>query len=334
MGRLHGLASKALMRRRRAQVVLARHGDQRFQALFEHAPLGVALCTLDGAFVDVNQAVRDLLVGTGVDPDDGGLRPLARGSAADDAWLAGVDAVRRGALDVARADLPLPTASGVRWLAVTAVRIALGTDPFLLVHLDDVTVRRAEEERLTHLALRDGLTGLANRRLLLSTLDDALVRAARTGLSVGVLYLDLDGFKSVNDTLGHDAGDAVLVAVAERLGSTLRVGDVAGRLGGDEFLVVAESVPTQDALAELVRRLDAAMHRPLVVRGCQVNLGVSVGAVLSRPSDTGAAVVRRADAAMFAAKRARHRAPRRVRHHEPDTVQLALIREQALVADG
>ena len=335
VGRLAGRVSRALVRRRTgADVVLARHGNQRFQALFEHAPVGVALCTLDGAFVDVNQAVRDLLVGTGVDPDRDGLPALAHRSAASHGWLADIDAVRQGSLDVARADLPVPTPTGARWLSLTAVGIALGDDPFFLVHLDDVTVRRVEEERLAHLALRDGLTGLANRRLLQSTLDEALARAAATGLRVGLLYLDLDGFKRVNDTLGHDVGDALLVAVAERLSATLRIGDVAGRLGGDEFVVIAESVPTEAALGELVRRVAAAMQRPLAVAGHEVSVGVSIGAVLSRRGDTGEAVVRRADAAMFADKRARRRHGRPLHVQEPDTMQLKIIDEQALVADG
>jgi len=315
-------------------VVRARHGDRRFQALFEHAPVGVALCTLDGDFVDVNQAIRALLVGTGVDPDRHGLRRLAQRSRPCEEWPADLDAVRRGRLDVARADLSLRTPSGVRWLALTAVRIALGDDPFLLVHLDDITARRTQEEHLAHLALRDGLTGLANRTVLLSTLEGALARASATGPCVAVLYLDLDGFKRVNDTLGHDVGDALLVAVAGRLTSTLRAGDVAARLGGDEFVVLAESVPNEAALAELVRRVAASMQRPLVVAGREAAIGVSVGAVLTRRGDTAAAVIRRADSAMFADKRARRRSARRPRVQDADTVQLSIIREQALVADS
>ncbi len=341
--RLVSRAGRALARRRTvrgdcsgapAPVLARRHGDQRFRALFEHAPLGVALCTLDGQFVDVNQAVRDLLVDTGVHPDTGGLPDLTRVRGGVE-WLREVDAVRRGDLPVARADLPFTTAAGRRWLSLTVVRIGLGEDPYMLVHLDDVTARRAEEERLTDLALRDPLTGLANRTLVRTSLDAALARAATTGLCAAVLYLDLDRFKRVNDTLGHDVGDALLIAVADRLSRTLRFGDVAGRLGGDEFLVVAENVPSEQALAELVRRVAEAMEPPVAVRGQEVGVEVSVGAVLSRPNETGSQLIRRADAAMFADKRTRRRGlgHNSGRPTEPETVQLSILREQALVAD-
>jgi diguanylate cyclase (GGDEF)-like protein len=171
-------------------------------------------------------------------------------------------------------------------------------------------------------------------------LDGALARAARTGLRVGVLYLDLDNFKAVNDTLGHVAGDELLVAVAERLNCALRVGDVAGRLGGDEFLVVAEHVCTEEALAELVKRVETVLQQPVVVGERRVVVGASVGAVLSRSGDVGSTVVRRADAAMFAAKRARRpaatpvpRGPALAAGCEADT-PLHLPREPVVVAEG
>lgn len=250
-------------------------GDERFRALFEHAPVGVALCQPDGRFSDVNPTFELLLAGTGIDPRTGSLLdlfgqgtepwadhgsagsgggsdpasgvsgdPASGGPAEGDsgggpvvpAGRDGLAAVRDGSAPVARAELVItPEGTPRRWLGVTAVRVVLGDRPFLLAHLEDTTSRRLEQQRLVHLALHDGLTGLANRTLLLDRLEAALARAAVTGVPAAVLYLDLDGFKQVNDTLGHDAGDALLVGVAQRLSGALRAGDVAGRLGGDEF---------------------------------------------------------------------------------------------------
>lgn len=308
-------------------------GDERFRALFEHAPVGVALCAPDGAFVDVNPTFRDLLAGTGIDPDGGRLADLVRhaapGSEEAQRWHDDLGQVRSGARDVARAELSVaPPDAPPRWLEVTAVRVVLGDHAYLLTHLDDTTRRRLEEQRLVRLALHDGLTGLANRTLLHERLEAALARSQRSGLPVGVLYLDLDSFKSVNDSLGHAAGDALLVAVADRLTRVLRAGDTAGRLGGDEFLVVAGDVVDDAALAEILRRVEAALALPLRVDEVEVVVGASCGAVLSRPGEAADLVVRRADAAMYAAKRARRRTARRP-GPAAGAVQLTLIPEQA-----
>ncbi len=287
-------------------------GDERFRALFGHAPLGVALCEPDGRFADVNPTFRDLVAGTGIDPDRGNLLDLVRHvpETGDEAraWRDGLAAVRARTAPVARAQLSVaPPDAPARWLQATAVRVGLGDHDYLLAHLEDSAGQLLERERLVHLANHDPLTGLANRGLLHERLDAALVRSAGSGLPVGVLHLDLDHFAAVNDELGHDVGDALLIAVAQRLSAVLRAGDTAGRLGGDEFLVVAGDVPDDVALAELVHRVEGAIAQPLDAGGHAVPLSSSVGAVLSRPGDSGPTMIRRADAAMYARKRVRRR---------------------------
>jgi diguanylate cyclase (GGDEF)-like protein len=342
------------------------HGDERFRALFEHAPLGVALCEPDGRFADVNTTFREILAGTGIDPDDGTLLDLVRqvdhpDSGADRqdearAWRDGLAAVRAGTAQVARVQLSVaPPDAPPRWVQATAARVALGDHAYLLAHLEDTTHRHLEQQRLVHLATHDGLTGLANRAMIGGRLEAGLARAAANGLPVGVLYLDLDHFKAVNDELGHDVGDALLIAVAQRLSAVLRAGDAAGRLGGDEFLVVAADVPDEVALAELVRRVETALEQPLSVGGHALPVLASVGAVLSRPGDAAPGLIRRADAAMYAAKRARRRAEsrRQPAHAHPnghlhstergyelslrsvgdDPIELAIVQEQAAVAE-
>jgi diguanylate cyclase (GGDEF)-like protein len=302
-------------------------GDERFRALFEHAPVGVALAEPGGRFTDVNRTLRELLAGTGIDPDVDGLADLARhvpeGSDEAQAWRTGLEDVCAGRAPVARAELPLAApGEAPRWVQATAALVVLGDHRYVLAHVEDATGRRLAEERLLQLALHDGLTGLANRTLLEERLAAALAGDERTGLHTGVLYVDLDGFKRVNDAFGHEVGDQVLVAVGRRLAAALRAGDTAGRVGGDEFLVIAGGVPDGAALGELSRRVGAALAAPLRLAGHhRPAVSASVGATLARPGDTLTTVMRRADAAMFTVKRSR-RAGARV---DVDALQLTLL---------
>ncbi|SDY81786.1 PAS domain S-box-containing protein/diguanylate cyclase (GGDEF) domain-containing protein [Micromonospora pattaloongensis] len=169
----------------------------------------------------------------------------------------------------------------------------------------DVTEHRREEK----LALHDALTGLPNRRFLLDHLAQVLNRCAAGAGLVAVLFLDLDGFKRINDDLGHEAGDEVLRVTAERLWSSVRRHDVAARLGGDEFVVVAEQVRDRWNAEELGRRLIAAIGEPVVVAGRTVRVTPSIGVTLvdaaSAPLRGPDEVIRSADAAMYTAKRGR-----------------------------
>jgi len=299
-------------------------GDERFRALFANAPVGVALSDPDGDFCDVNTTFRDILDGTGIDPDQGNLLDLLRYAPAESdevtTWRRDLDAVNAGTRPVARVQLSLaPPDAAPRLVQATAARVALGEKDYLLTHLEDATGRRLERQRLVYLATHDALTGLPNRELVHQRLVAALERSAGNGLPVGVLYLDLDRFKSVNDRHGHHVGDALLAAVGRRLTEVLRAADGAGRLSGDEFLVVAGDVPDETALSELVRRIEGVLSEPVEVNGAaddepvtgRVPLSVSIGAVLSRPGEQAGPLIRRADAAMYAAKRARRRQARR-----------------------
>ena len=304
-------------------------GDERFRALFEHAPVGVALSEPGGRFTDVNNTLRSLLDGTGIDPERAGPAELARpdGPAdAGDAWRAGLADVVAGRATVARAELPLaPCGAPPRWVQATAALVVLGDHRYVLTHLEDTTGRHLAEQRLVRLALHDDLTGLANRTLLADRLAAAVTQDERTGLRTGVLYVDLDGFRQVNDRLGHEVGDQVLVAAGRRLAASLRAQDTAGRVGGDEFLVIAGDLPDGAALSELARRLTGAFAVPLPVVEGSALLPASVGATLVRPGDTLATAMQRADAAMFAVKRA-GRATARV---DVDALQLTLLPDLA-----
>jgi diguanylate cyclase (GGDEF)-like protein/PAS domain S-box-containing protein len=171
----------------------------------------------------------------------------------------------------------------------------------------DVTELRNLQENLVALALRDPLTGLANRLLLHELLEAALARTERNKVPVAVMFLDLDGFKAVNDKHGHDAGDVVLRETARRLLSILRPADVVARLGGDEFVIVYEMNDVSPC--DLMARVDRSLGLPFVISDkVEVRCPASIGHADTRTVDRDPAVLlNAADTAMYAAKRARNR---------------------------
>jgi len=196
---------------------------------------------------------------------------------------------------------------GYRWMLSRglAVRDDHGQPYRMAGSLTDVTRRKGAEERLLHDALHDALTGLANRTLFLDRLRQALARSRRReDCSFAVLYVDLDQFKVVNDSLGHLAGDEVLVAVARRLEACLRPGDTVARLGGDEFAVLVEDVSDISQALRLADRVHEELGPPLKVRGHEVFATASVGIAPGGPRyEEGQDLLRDADIAMYRAKR-------------------------------
>lgn len=165
----------------------------------------------------------------------------------------------------------------------------------------DITERQALIERLAHLAGHDPLTDLANRSVLEPQLGQALARAGRSGLHVGVCFIDLDDFKVVNDALGHAIGDGVLVEVADRICGIVRAGDTAIRMGGDEFVVILDPLTGVADAVDAGRRIRDTLVSPPLKRGDLV-VGASVGVALSGADDTPEDLLRRADDALYRAK--------------------------------
>jgi diguanylate cyclase (GGDEF)-like protein/PAS domain S-box-containing protein len=172
----------------------------------------------------------------------------------------------------------------------------------IVVTLRDVTERRQLERELTHQAFHDSLTGLANRVLYADRLGHALARASRDGSVVGVLFIDLDDFKIVNDTLGHAVGDQLLVAVAERISSALRADDTAARLGGDEFAALIENVQHPDAVEETAERILEALAAPFMIDGEALHAVASIGITTTPEADNADELLRQADLALYVAK--------------------------------
>jgi diguanylate cyclase (GGDEF)-like protein/PAS domain S-box-containing protein len=171
--------------------------------------------------------------------------------------------------------------------------------------LRDISERKEHEERIRRLAHHDSLTGLPNRNLLNDRMNHALARVRRHGGRMAVLYVDLDNFKPINDTLGHEAGDAVLREVAERLTSCIRGSDTVARVGGDEFVVVVEEIGRAAEAALVAGKIVDVLGRPIDYKGHPCRIGASIGGALF-PDDGESMdeVCKAADIAMYQVKRA------------------------------
>ena len=173
----------------------------------------------------------------------------------------------------------------------------------IVLNTRDVSERKRLEEQLTHQAFHDPLTGLANRALFRDRVSHALALARRQGHPITVLFLDLDDFKKVNDSLGHAEGDRLLIAAGERFLCCARAADSVARLGGDEFAILIEHVDGSDGRAGLLERLSAAMEHPFRLSGNQVQVSASIGVATATGDETADDLLRNADVAMYAAKR-------------------------------
>jgi diguanylate cyclase (GGDEF)-like protein/PAS domain S-box-containing protein len=219
--------------------------------------------------------------------------------------------------------------TGWRWLLgrdAAFARDAEGRVTQVIGAAVDITARKAAEERIEHLALHDALTGLPNRALLLDRLGHALARARRAGTGIAVLALDLDGFKDVNDSFGHEAGDRLLHAVAERIGGLIRASDTLARVGGDEFVLVQGDVPGPEAATALARKVLAGLAAPFDVGGQEAHASASLGIALYPGDGHGPSeLLRGADLALY---RAKQEGRRRYRLFDPAMDAEARTRRQ------
>jgi diguanylate cyclase (GGDEF)-like protein/PAS domain S-box-containing protein len=186
---------------------------------------------------------------------------------------------------------------------ITAHRLDFQGRAAMLTAVQDVTERNGLERELRHRAFHDALTDLANRSLFANRTEHALARGARNNSPIGVVVIDLDGFKTVNDSLGHSVGDELLFAVGNRLRSAVRPGDTVARLGGDEFAILLEDEPTIEHLGDQAERILRALAEPFELAGKSLIVTASAGVTLNRPGDGPEELIRNADMAMYLAKR-------------------------------
>jgi diguanylate cyclase (GGDEF)-like protein/PAS domain S-box-containing protein len=283
--------------------------EERFRSAFDFAPIGMALIGLDGRFLRVNDALCGIV---GYSTEDLMARTFQDITHWDDlaADMSNADRMLSGEISSYRMEKRYIRADGrVVWvtLSVSLVHGPTGEPRYFVAQIEDITERRVYTDELAYQAHHDDLTGLANRVACLIALDRALARQHRS--DVGVLYCDLDGFKRVNDTYGHDVGDLVLRAVSDRLIAAVRPGDLVARLGGDEFVVICELPRDGEAtLARIAHRLKSSVDQPLPVdHGEELGLRMSVGTALARSQERAQALLARADRAMYRHKQSRQR---------------------------
>lgn len=191
------------------------------------------------------------------------------------------------------------------WLAINLVRSDDGTPRYYVGVSSDISQLKETEERLNRLAYYDTLTSLPNRALFRERLDRAIKHGERYGQRVALLFLDLDRFKYVNDALGHDAGDRLLVEVAQRISQRIRISDTVCRLGGDEFTIILDEMDRGVDAGSVARDVIAGLSKPFILNGNEVFIGASVGISIYPDDDTTVeGLTRKADAAMYQAKMA------------------------------
>ena len=298
-----GFASMVTWRANEGVRANLRASERRFRSAFEDAPIGMALLDRDGRFLDVNRS----LVGKSGYTREELLelkvwelceRRLREQHAAG--WPPVAD-VRDVEFALERRDGSL--AWGL-WSFSPMGDMSDAVDSYVMQILD-VTDRRAAEEQLAYQAHHDPLTGLPNRTQLADRLTDALARGAEERRGVAVVFVDLDNFKVINDSLGHEAGDRLLRNVAERLRRVLRPEDLLARFGGDELAVCLEQVDDPERAMRVADRMATALRAPFVLDGEQRFVTASFGIAIAGPDDadrTPEAMLRDADAAMYRAK--------------------------------
>jgi len=301
-----GIREAVLVAQQGAEEAL-RRSEARFHAVFAQAAIGMGIGDMTGRILDANATLQTMFgytleefhvlnVGDLVHPDDAAA-----------VWES-YAALISGARNHFQIEKQFFRKDGqIIWshLTVSLVRGATGTPTFQIAMLEDVTERKQLESKLAHQAFHDALTGLPNRALFMDRLQMALARSDGTGTVIAVLFLDLDGFKVINDSLGHDAGDQLLVAVAERLQRCVppTAGTIA-RLGGDEFTLLLAPVREAQEVLAVAGAIIASLETPVMIGGAEVSISASIGVVVvtadeRRPMGE---VLRDADITLYRAK--------------------------------
>jgi diguanylate cyclase (GGDEF)-like protein/PAS domain S-box-containing protein len=300
-----GLAETERLRaRENAQTAELRDSEARFRTVFDSVTEGIFIADSHGRFVEVNPSgcqmfgyTREELIGSDIVRLSSGAPPYTQ--------LAAVEWISRARRDGPQTFEWHCQAKGGRlfWAEICARITSFAGREVSLATLRDVSDRKEAERRIRQMVRQDALTGLPNRQVLVDAVEGAIARVSRDASLFAVMFLDLDHFKDVNDTLGHPAGDDLLRAVAARLRGAVRNSDLVVRFGGDEFAVLMPEV-REDALAgSLAAKLIAALDPPFSIQGNDIRIGTSIGiAVGNAATRSVEAMLAHADVALYRAK--------------------------------
>lgn len=299
-----GVIFENITERRQIEQTL-RQAEEKYRAIFQAAPVGIFQSTADGRYSTVNPAMAHMLGYDSPQELVASISDISRQIYVDPKSGEELTRLLKEQGIVKDFECAVYRKDGSQMWFSTNVR-AVSKDGALLGYEgtnQDITARKIAEERIQFLAYYDALTGLPNRTLLQDRMGKALAGARRQKCKLALLFLDLDGFKVINDSLGHAVGDLLLQEVAERLKSWGREQDTVARLGGDEFLIALSQVKDQADVAVAAERLMDVMTAEFVVRGHSVNVSCSIG--ISIFPEHGAdceTLIKNADAAMYSAK--------------------------------
>lgn len=308
-GRPYVLAVGTDVTEARLADLLLRASEERFRSIFNSVNDGIFLSDpATGTFLDANQRGCEMagysieeIVGSNIDLLSSGVPPYTQDAALE--WT-----------KKAQSDGPqmfewhCKTKTGSLFWAEVSLRFAsfgtgTGTGNVILAAVRDITERKSAQQQIADLARFDVLTGLPNRRMFLEAMGQAIARARRGVQSFAVLYLDLDHFKDVNDTLGHPVGDVLLQMVAERLQASVREIDTAARFGGDEFSVIVADIREPADATVLANKLLNVLREPFLIEGNVIRSGTSVGIAVYGPDSADAeTLLSHADVALYRAK--------------------------------
>ncbi|PXA68229.1 sensor domain-containing protein [Cryobacterium arcticum] len=279
--------------------------EKMFRAVLTSSSTGMILCDPIGRIQVVNAALCRIL-----QRDEAWLLTRSTDDLVHPDDLPGLQDARRRTLEPGGTppiiEMRLIRADGtVIWArrSASVIRDAAGAPTRLVVQLEDVTAEHDAREELRFQAFNDRLTGMPNRAWILNALESDISDAHRTQGAVGVLFIDLDNFKLINDSLGHVAGDEVLTEIAERMMAAMRPQDRVGRFGGDEFVVVVPHVTSPDEVERVAATIAATLGTELTIHGHRIVPTVSIGIALSTPESTAASLLRDTDSALFRAKK-------------------------------
>ncbi len=281
-----------------------RASEARLRAIVDAEPECVKIVDDTGRVVEMNAAGLAMIEADSLDQVRGAEAACLVVPEQRETWCAFVNSVLRGKKGTLECEVT-GLKGGRRWIETHAVPMRDDTTgrAMMLAVTRDITRHKETEERLSYLANYDPLTGLPNRRLFTDRLEQAMIEAERHERLVGVVFLDLDRFKNINDTLGHDAGDEILKAVAERLTGAVRRGDTVARLSGDEFTLVLADMGHIDDAARVAQKVLEIFATPFRVTGRELHITASVGITIF-PFDVQdvSSLLRNADTAMYRAK--------------------------------